>query len=121
MANEITLTLTFPPSANRYWRRGRNGVIYTSKEALKYKEGVAKQCAFQGIKPLQGNIKITVHCYMPQTNRDLGNTAKCLEDSLQGFLYQNDLQIVEQHYYRHEAVSPKKTNAKVVITVMELE
>ncbi len=54
---------------------------------------------------------------MPSKNRDLGNTAKVLEDALRGYMYQDDLQIVEQHYYRKEARSPKKKCARVIVTV----
>lgn len=112
-----TLTLEFPPSANVYWRRGRGGTIYVSEAARQYKTLVGWKCREAGTSPLTGKVKITVQAYMPQLNRDLSNTAKVLEDALQGHLYVDDLQIVEQHYYRHEAKNPKKKNAKVIVTV----
>lgn len=114
-----TITLDFPPSANKYWRRGKHG-IYVSQEASQYKQLVGWKCREVGTQPITGKVKITVHAYMPQLNRDLSNTAKVLEDALQGHLYIDDLQIVEQHYYRHEAKSPKKKNAKVIVTVEAL-
>jgi crossover junction endodeoxyribonuclease RusA len=114
-----TLTLEFPPSANRYWRRGQNGT-YVSKEAQDYKESVGWKCREIGTSPLSGKVRITVQAYMPAANRDLSNTAKVLEDALQGHLYIDDLQIVEQHYYRHEASKPKRKNARVVVTVEQL-
>lgn len=110
--------LPFPPSANVYWRRGRNGIIYVSKAATEYKIEVAMQCGKNDItEPLLGPVRITVQCYMPSTNRDLGNTAKVLEDALQGYCYVDDLQIVEQHYYRYEAHDPKKKNAHVIVSI----
>lgn len=117
MATSVTLTLPFPVSANQYWKRGRNGVIYVSKDAQIYKRNVADAIERQRLSPFIGDIRITVHAYMPSTNRDLGNTAKVLEDALEGYLYLNDLQIVEQHYYRHESVKPKQANAKVIVTI----
>jgi crossover junction endodeoxyribonuclease RusA len=112
-----TLTFPFPVSANRYWRRGRNGAIYVSQAADEYKLLIGWQCRSAGIEPIDGPVRITVEAYMPSKNRDLGNTAKVLEDSLRGHMYIDDLQIVEQHYYRKEAKRPKKKCACVVVTV----
>lgn len=112
-----TLILPFPVSANRYWRRGRNGAIYVSEAASEYKQLVGWECLAAGVEPLSGPVKITVEAYMPSTSRDLGNTAKVLEDSLRGYLYYDDLQIVEQHYYRYEARKPKGKCARVIVTV----
>lgn len=112
-----TIILPMPPSANRYWRRGRNGVTYVSDEADQYKQLVGWECAAAGLEPLSGPVRITVEAYMPSTTRDLNNTSKVLEDSLQGFMYHDDLQIVEQHYYRYEARKPKGKCARVIVTV----
>lgn len=122
--NSITLTLPFPPSANRYWRRGRNGSIYVSKEAKEYKEAVKFSVREQlpahssiEIPVFSGPVIVSIDAYMPQDNRDLGNTEKVLSDALQGILFEDDIQIHELHIYRYEARPPKRANARAIVTV----
>jgi len=119
--NSITIELPFPISANRYWRTGKNGVNYVSPEAEVYKYQIGLLCNVAGCEPMSGMVGIIGDLYMPSTNRDMGNTQKVLEDSLQEHLYYDDNQITQQFYFRYEAKSPKKENAKVIITVGQIE
>lgn len=110
------IKLDFPPSANRYWRRGPHGT-YISKEARQYREKVALACIRNKVMPLTGPVNLSIYAAMPATNRDLGNTEKILSDALQGYLFGDDVQIVSIHMYRCDAPAPKKQNAHVIVIV----
>lgn len=108
----IHLTLPYPPSANRLWRRqGRHMVL--SQEARDYKAEVAALAVMSVCEPLDGDIEITLHVYRPRKSGDLSNRIKVLEDSLQGYAYVNDSQIVVIHAYRHD----DKINPRVEVTI----
>jgi crossover junction endodeoxyribonuclease RusA len=106
----MMLTLPYPPSANRYWRYERNRV-HRSKEADLYRSSVARQCEQHRIAPHTGAIKVTLHLYRPQKSGDVDNFAKIALDSLKGYLYNDDSQIVELHAYRLD----DKTNPRVEV------
>lgn len=99
----ITLTLPYPPSANRLWRvyRGRQVL---SREAKDYKNLVAKQARNEGIVPLayENLLRMTVKVYRPRKAGDLMNRCKILEDALNKIAFGDDEQIIEAHYHRHD-------------------
>ena len=90
------LTLDFPPSANRYWRNYR-GRMVRSKEADHYKEAVGKRCKASGIKPLEGPVALSLTFFRPARRGDLDNRIKICLDSLNGWAYHDDKQVVEIH------------------------
>lgn len=100
-----SLALPYPPSANRFMRHiviaGRPRTLLT-KEARAYKHGVGLQCAAQGVKPIIGGVTIEVDVYRPRRSGDLDNTLKVLLDSLKGYVYADDAQIVEIRARRFE-------------------
>lgn len=109
----ITLTLPYPPSANRYWRTavvcGR-AQTYPSKDAKEFKCSVALACRRAGVmKPLAGRVAIGIQLYpnRPQdwVKRarkdpaswdddvrciDLDNANKVLLDALKGIVIEDD-------------------------------
>lgn len=111
----ITLTLPYPPSANRYWRIaivcGR-AQTYPSADAKTFKKEVTKIAAAAGLlDPIAGRIQLHVQLY-PQRPQDwakrarkdplgwdddvrcidLGNCEKVLSDALNGIAWQDDKQ-----------------------------
>lgn len=111
----ITLTLPYPPSANRYWRTavvcGR-AQTYPSADAKAYKVEVYGRALEAGIrKPIAGRISLHVQLY-PQRPQDwakrarrdpltwdddvrcidLGNCEKVLSDALNGVAWADDKQ-----------------------------
>ncbi len=111
----ITLTLPYPPSANRYWRTavvcGRVQT-YPSGDAKAFKKLVAQIAKDAGLKaPLQGRIELHLQLY-PQRPQDwarrarkdpatwdddvrcidLGNCEKVLSDALNGVAWEDDKQ-----------------------------
>lgn len=101
----MTLTLPYPPSANRYWRSFR-GRIVKSKEARDYQRAVgclANVDAPSGFPTLlTGAVGLQLNFYRPQRRGDLDNRIKVLVDALQGIVYIDDAQVSELHAYLHD-------------------
>jgi crossover junction endodeoxyribonuclease RusA len=110
----IVLTLSFPPSSNRYWRN-YNGKTVKSEEARKYQADVKKTCA--GISPFSGEVAVTLRFYRPRKVGDLDNRIKICLDALQGIAFHDDKQVGEIFARRYE----DKKNPRVEIFVRLLE
>ena len=77
----ITLRLPWPPSVNHYWRYG-NGHFYISTEGRRYKLAVCGIIATANVRPLEGNVKITIDAFPPdRRRRDIDNLEKALMDA----------------------------------------
>jgi crossover junction endodeoxyribonuclease RusA len=109
----VTVTLPYPPSANRYWRKFRGNMV-VSAEAKAYREVVATR--LYGVKPYTGDVSLTVGVYRPQKSGDLDGRLKQLLDALQGYLYVDDKQIVRIVADRYD----DKANPRVEVTVAEI-
>lgn len=97
----VTLTLPYPPSANRYWRMVR-GHMTVSADAKAYKDGAGMVARHQGMAPFTGTVALHIHLYRPQRSGDLDNRVKILADALKGIAYNDDAQIVELHAWLHD-------------------
>jgi len=111
----MKITLDYPPSANVYWRRHGN-VIHRSAEATAYKEAAGWICRTAGLQPISGDVCICLDFYRPAKRGDLDNLLKVTIDSLIGFAYEDDSQIVEIHAMRHD----DKLAPRVEVTVSAL-
>jgi crossover junction endodeoxyribonuclease RusA len=111
----MRLTLPFPISANRYWRVGKNRV-YRSEEATAYKDEVGWLCKAEGINPFKGNVCVSLDFYRPAKRGDTDNMIKVTLDSLIGYAYVDDKQIVELHAMRHD----DKDDPRVEVLVTEV-
>lgn len=107
------LILPYPPSANRYWRNLRNGLVLVSKEAKDYKERVGWICIAAGIEPHCDDVRVSIDVYRPARRGDLDNVAKILLDALAGQAYTNDKQIVDLHLRRFD----DKDNPRVEVEI----
>ncbi len=108
----IYLTLPLTPLLNRYYRKFNNRMVL-SEEGRTYKAEVATICASQFIAPLEGPIALTAHVYRKRKAGDVDGYLKGMMDSLQGYAYLNDSQIVELHIHRHD----DKNNPRVEVTI----
>lgn len=97
----MKITLDYPISANRYWRNF-NGRMVRSAEATAYKEAAGWICRTAGLQPVAGDVRVWLSFYRPAKRGDLDNLLKVTIDSLIGFAYDDDSQIVEIHATRHE-------------------
>ncbi len=80
--------------------RGRFRVL--SPKARAYKEEVGTLAQIARIKPLEGNLSVTMRIYRPRKIGDIDNLTKCAFDSLKGLAWHDDKQIVELHLYRYD-------------------
>lgn len=114
MIEEIKLTLPYPPSANRYWRKTKTGRVYISDEALTYRDEVNYRTL--KVNALTGELKLTAKFYRPRKSGDLDNRIKILFDALQGNCFNDDKQIAEIHAYRFD----DKQNPRVEVEIREV-
>lgn len=92
-----SVTLPYPPSANRYWRIFRGRAVH-SKAATDYRKAVADILSKQPVN-YQVSLSVILH---PKQNQDgsdckviidLDNCLKVTLDALQGLAYHNDNQV----------------------------
>lgn len=114
--NTQSLTLDYPPSANRYWRT-YNGRIVVSEEASAYKTAVQwLRCLNSDLTVYTGDVRVRINVYRPAKRRDLDNCLKVVLDALQGVVYENDSQVVEIIACRFD----DKQNPRVEVEVSEI-
>lgn len=70
----IKLTLPYPPSSNRYWRKTQHGRVYVSEEAKKYRDEIALLTKRCGIAI--SDVSFTAKFYRPRKSGDLDNRIK---------------------------------------------
>lgn len=109
------IDLPYPPSSNRYWRNYK-GVTVVSDEARQYKQVVSLLASVAGLEPVSGPVSVSLIIRRPAKRRDLDNHIKVTLDSLQGYLYENDGQIVELH----ARMQDDKRNPGVTVTCKEV-
>lgn len=109
--NEISLELPIPPSVNNYWKYTGRRVV-TSPEARVYKQAI-KLLVPQNL--IKGRVALNISVYRPAKRGDLDNYLKCLLDSLEGVLYENDSQVTEIHAFRYD----DKDNPRVHVLAYE--
>jgi Holliday junction resolvase RusA-like endonuclease len=117
----MKFTLPMPPSANRNWKHTGRGVTLTDA-SRDYRDLCEKELlvlrVMHGLRIITGPVILTATVYRPRTTYDLHNTGKILLDVLEGWAYQNDNQIVEEHWYADDT-DPK--NPRVVISICRLD
>lgn len=112
----VQIDLPYPPSANRYWRLAK-GHLIVSEEAASYKTAVGLICNVAGITPTANPVAVQIDVRRPAQRRDIDNHCKVLLDSLQGYAYENDGQIIDLHV----RMSDNKRNPGVTVIVTERE
>lgn len=102
------LTLPMPPTVNHYWARARNGAVFLTAKAKKFKTDVAWCLA--GQKPKRHkqderlSVKVTLH-FATKAKNDIDNRLKGLLDALtKAGVYDDDSQIDKIYIERGEIV-----------------
>ena len=111
----MTLVLPWPPSANHYWKR--NGARYFIAPAgVQFRVEVKARCAALGVKPLAGQVAMTV-TLVPgdRRRRDIDNVLKPLLDALtHAGAWLDDSQVARLVVERRV---PNQADAGCVVTV----
>lgn len=113
MSKMLVHCLPYPPSANRYWRIFRGRPV-TSSEARLYKANAKVSLSARCFEPLSGPLSLFVGVYRPARRGDLDNTLKVVLDACNGFLWNDDSQIVDIFASRYE----DKENPRVELAVV---
>ena len=114
----VTVTLPYPPSANRYWRQWQ-GRTLVSAEARAYKTTAYALALSQGMRPIAGPVSVAVDVYRPAKRGDLDNSMKVLLDALKGVAFEDDQQVCELHARRFD--DKDKPRVEVLVTPHEGE
>lgn len=109
-----TITLPYPPSANRYWRNV-DGKTLKSAEARAYQTSAGWSAKLQGVACLLGDVEVEIRVYRPAQRGDLDNCLKIILDALKGICYEDDKQIVKITAERFD----DKDNPRVEIAITE--
>jgi len=115
MSEPIALTLPVPPSINHYWRNFRGRTV-VSADGREYKEKVAAICIRYQIPMLLDEVAVTVRIYRKARRGDIDNFMKVLLDSLRGYVYKDDSQIIQLHVYRFD----DKANPRAEVEVKDM-
>lgn len=112
----MDFVLSYPPSANRYWRKWRNRIV-KSDEARGYQAYAGWTAKSAGATLHAGQVALHLRIYRPRRCRDLDNCLKVLVDALQGVSYTNDNQVREIHAY----LGDDKLSPRVEVEVQPLD
>jgi crossover junction endodeoxyribonuclease RusA len=100
----VNLTLPWPPSVNRYWRR-KGDRYFISAEGQQFRQRVNAMC-FQSHQQFKDTDRLSIEilAYPPdKRRRDLDNVLKSLLDALQhAGIYHDDNQIDSIHIIRQK-------------------
>lgn len=100
MTNEnpsrVNFTIYGEPASKANSRRWTGRFFIKSEKALKYGEAFKQQCP--KLDPmLTGDLRVTIKIYYASRRPDLDPSL--IFDLMQGFIYENDRQLKEQHLY----------------------
>ena len=115
----ISLTLPWPPSVNRIWRRVGNKTIL-SAEGREFRKIVQDICAINGLsgKRIAGRLSVSITANPPdRRKRDIDNLQKAPLDALtHAAVWEDDSQIDELLIRRDRIVS----GGSIQITINEM-
>lgn len=87
---------TKPLSVNQCYGTSQTGRIYMTAVGKKYKQGIIISLKQLQLSPLQGDIRVSIELKLGRRRKmDIDNCLKPLLDSLEGYIYENDSQIVD--------------------------
>lgn len=92
----ISFTIEGEPASKANSRRWTGKFFIKSEKALKYADSFKKQCPV--LDPMMdGDLRVTIKIYYASRRPDLDPSL--IYDLMQGFIYENDRQLKEQHLY----------------------
>lgn len=109
----MKLTLPYPPSCNAVWRNVYGRTLLSSKARV-YRNRVDSYCHVRRVTPLEGDVMVSIIAYRPRRVGDLDGVLKLTLDSLQGWAFKNDKQVVRIVAERRD----DKANPRVEVEVI---
>lgn len=92
----ISFTVYGEPASKANSRRWTGKFFIKSEKALNYGKAFQQQCP--KLEPmLEGDLRVTIRIYYASRRPDLDPSL--IFDLMQGFIYENDRQLKEQHLY----------------------
>lgn len=109
----VTIKLGYPPSVNRVWRHGKNGVVYQPASVKAWKRNAALCAQAAGVELLSSAVRLVVTLHPKRTKAgeaykrrlDLDNALKAALDALNGIAFADDSQVVDMRVTLGEAVT----------------
>jgi Holliday junction resolvase RusA-like endonuclease len=109
----ITFTILGEPASKANSRRWTGKFLIKSEKALNYSDMFKQQCPV--LDPLmEGDLRVTIKIWYASRRPDLD--ASLIFDLMQGFIYENDRAVKEQHLYW----GLDKENPRAEITVEKM-
>jgi crossover junction endodeoxyribonuclease RusA len=117
----ITITLPYPPSVNRYWRKWRNRMVISN-------EGRAYRLRVGGVVLQAGNptfgdepVRLDMLVFRPdRRKRDIDNIRKAVYDAIEAVgVLDDDNQIVQDSADKTPDID--RHNPRVVVTITPIE
>ena len=109
----ITFTILGEPASKSNGRRWTGKFLIKSEKALNYSDMFKQQCPV--LAPLmEGDLRVTIKIWYASRRPDLD--ASLIFDLMQGFIYENDRAVKEQHLYW----GLDKENPRAEITVEKM-
>lgn len=107
---DIWLCLPVAPSLNHRYV-SKNFVL--SQEWRDFKDQVAGICLEYGVRPLDGDLAMSIKWYRQRKQGDVDGKLKAVMDALQGYAYANDKQVKKLTIEREE----DKESPRMVVNV----
>jgi Holliday junction resolvase RusA-like endonuclease len=122
MSGPLIVTLPYPPSVNRLWRRKRGGGMYKIAAATDFAWATAirvyQRPNWQAFRRHPGPLCLRVLLCPPDARKhDVDNRIKCLQDALCAALECDDVVVREVHLYRG-AIDRANPRAEVVVEAL---
>lgn len=110
---EINLTLPVPPITNQRLQKSGNH-FYRKKENTLYQKEVRLICLGKRIKPILGEVSMSIIWYRKECRGDIDSRWKDLCDALEGVAYENDRFIKIFTVLRDDT---QKTNPRIEVKI----
>jgi crossover junction endodeoxyribonuclease RusA len=107
------MILPFPPTLNTMYPTGKNGRRYLSSKGEAFKNDVAIYFAQNRPIKFTGELRVYIELYRPRKIGDIDNFCKPILDSLKGYCFEDDKQVVELHVKRFD----DKDNPRVEVVI----
>ncbi|RYX83949.1 RusA family crossover junction endodeoxyribonuclease [bacterium] len=112
----VFLTLPVPPSVNNLFTTWKDGSRHKSKEAVEYRDTVARRLLIQPHTMFQGQVGVRIRVYRKRKVGDIDNYKKALYDSLKGHCWRDDSQIIYEEAFRYD----DPANPRVEVEIWEV-